>query len=473
MSHTVSTYSGWLFLCALLVYGFFLIYSLVFADNHNRLRKGYANLALVFGFALTFWVRVPNETPKNSFNFPIDPPAHSPSPILLREAPPTPFPTSSLLTPTLTPNAPPTLNFTGDINPWVPNSPPPLFFTGDFNPGPPNSPPTLFFTGDINPAPPNFPPIRLFFTGDINPGRCPAQTVLALANDDFTLPYQAVADELRGADITIGSLDGSISDISPPSPCPQTMNLIGPSRTVEGLQFAGFDVITVATNHAKDCGALGWSCDNQSLRDTLRYLSEAGIQPVGAGESLASARAPVIVERQGVRFAFLGVTEVGAETWASESVPGTAPLSDEALPAIIADIAAARSKADVVVVLAQWGIEYENAPTPDQIRWAGEMTAAGATLVIGNHPHVVQAVETFHGGQIVAYALGNFVFDQRPWLARQGVVFEAVFQGGALERWELHPIHIHNFFQPRWAEPRKADAILTRIEAASAELPDR
>jgi len=318
---------------------------------------------------------------------------------------------------------------------------------------------------------PTSPPIRLFFTGDINPGRCPAQT--ALANDDFTLPYQAVADELRAADITIGSLDGSISDISPPSSCPQTKNLIGPSRTVEGLQFAGFDVMTVATNHAKDCGAWGWGCDNQSFRDTLRYLSEAGIQPVGGGESLASARAPVIVERQGVRFAFLGVTEVGPEMWASESVPGTAPLSDEALPALTANIAAARAEADVVVVLTQWGVEYETTPTPDQMRWAGEMIAAGATLVVGNHPHVVQAVETFPGRQVVAYALGNFVFDQQPGRARQGVVFEAVFRGGALERWELHPIHIHNFYQPRWAEPGEAEAILTQIEASSVELPDR
>jgi poly-gamma-glutamate capsule biosynthesis protein CapA/YwtB (metallophosphatase superfamily) len=421
MSLTVSTYSGWLLLCTLLVYGFFLIYSLVFADNPNRLRREYGILVLVFGLSLTFWVSVPNETPKNSFNFPIGPPAHSPSPILPHEAPQTPFPTSSLLTqtPTQTSNS----------------------------------------------------PLTLFFTGDINPGRCPAQT--ALDNDDFTLPYQAVADELRAADITIGSLDGSISDINPPSSCPQTMNLIGPSRTVEGLQFAGFDVITVATNHAKDCGASEWGCDNQSLQDTLRYLSEAGIQPVGGGESLASARAPVIVERQGVRFAFLGVTEVGTETWASESVPGTAPLSDEALPAITAGIAAAHAEADVGVVLAQWGVEYETAPTPDQMRWAGEMIAAGATLVVGNHPHVVQAVETYPGRQVVAYALGNFVFDQQPWRARQGVVFEAVFQGVVFERWELHPIHIHNFYQPRWAEPGEAEAILTRIEAASVELPDR
>src|SRR5207244_2464506 len=111
------------------------------------------------------------------------------------------------------------------------------------------------------------PVLHILFTGDINPGRCPAQ--IALAHNDFTLPYQVVGDALRAADITIGSLDGALSDVSPPSPCPETMNLVGPARTVEGLQFAGFDVLTVAANHAKDCGRLGWNCSGDTFRDTL------------------------------------------------------------------------------------------------------------------------------------------------------------------------------------------------------------
>jgi poly-gamma-glutamate synthesis protein (capsule biosynthesis protein) len=309
------------------------------------------------------------------------------------------------------------------------------------------------------------PPItRLIFTGDINPGRCPAQ--IALRRNDFTLPYQIVGETLRAAAITVGSLDGSLSDISPPSPCPETMNLIGPARTVEGLVYAGFDVITAATNHAKDCGRLGWNCDERALRDTLAHLAGAGIAAVGAGEDVTAARAPVVLERQGVRFAFLGLTAVGAETWASAAVAGTAPLSEEHLPGVLEDIRAARAAADVVIVLPQWGVEYAERPTAQQQRWAAAMIEAGATLVIGNHPHLVQPVqplETEDGGRTaVAYALGNFVFDQGPWRTRQGVLFVATFEGSALAGWELLPIHIRSLHQPHWAEAEEAEEILER-----------
>ncbi|MCC7361003.1 MAG: CapA family protein [Anaerolineales bacterium] len=328
---------------------------------------------------------------------------------------------------------------------------------------PPTAPPP---TGTPVATPP--PAITLLFTGDINPGRCPAQ--IALARDDFTVSYQFVGETLRAADLAIGSLDGSISDQSAPSPCPQTMNLIGPSRTVEGLTYAGFDLITVATNHAKDCGSYGWNCQERAFNDTQANLNAAGIRTVGGGADLAAARAPVILEARGVRFAFLGVTEVGAETWASASVPGTAPLSAEALPGLLADIAAARAQADVVIVLPQWGVEYAPTPTAYQQDWAAAMFAAGATLIIGNHPHTVQPVvetATPEGARaVVAYALGNFVFDQGPWENRQGVLLRATFTGAALTGYELLPIHIYSLYQPRFADPTEAAAILQRADPA-------
>ena len=320
------------------------------------------------------------------------------------------------------------------------------------------------------------PTLRLLFTGDINPGRCPAQ--VSLRRNDFTQPYLMVAEALRAADLTVGSLDGSISDLSAPSPCPQTMNLIGPARSVEGLAFAGFDVMTVATNHAKDCGSRGWNCNDGAFHDTLRNLSEAGILSVGGGENLAEALAPLIVDAQGVRFAFIGVTSVGAETWAGEAAPGTAPLSDATLPLVAAAIGAARAQADVVIVLAQWGTEYAALPDDSQWRWAPLLVGAGADLVIGNHPHVVEPVEVFEAvdgvpGGVVAYALGNFVFDQGPWETRQGVVFEATFSGSTLTAWRLLPIHIYSLYQPNWAEAAEAAEILARVEAAGERLRER
>jgi len=309
---------------------------------------------------------------------------------------------------------------------------------------PSETPPPPTLTPAATSTPTELPLIRLLFTGDINPGRCPAQ--IALSNNDFTLPYQAVAEKLSAADITIGSLDGTVSNYSPPMPCADTLNLIGPARSAEGMQFAGFDAITTATNHAKDCSALGGICQNRTFKDTTQNLLEAGIQAIGVGNSLSEARTPVIIERGGVRFAFLGVSMVGWEAWASESQPGTAPISAETLPDVVASIQAARAVAEVVIVLPHWGIEYAPAPTDAQLAWGQAMIEAGATLVIGNHPHVVQGLEQFPSG-VVAYSLGNFVFDQNPEETRQGVVFEANFRGGTLESWQLLPIHIYHRYR--------------------------
>ncbi len=318
-------------------------------------------------------------------------------------------------------------------------------------------------TAAPTPSPTPLPLTRILFTGDINPGRCVAQIMIEA--EDFTLPYQAVAEELGSADITVGSLDGSITDRGAPMNCPQTMNLVGPARTAEGLQFAGFDVITIATNHIKNCGLAG--CWDDALLDTMNNLSAVGIATVGGGSTLSSARAPLIVEQDGTRFAFLAASSVGREMWAAETEPGTAPLL---AGDITADILAARALADVVIVLPQWGSEYVDVPNWEQFNLAGEMMEAGATLVIGNQAHWVQAVETFPNG-VVAYALGNFVFDQG-WSekTRQGVVFEAVFRGSELESWRLLPIVIHDNYQPRWAGPEKAAEILAGVERANAQM---
>jgi poly-gamma-glutamate capsule biosynthesis protein CapA/YwtB (metallophosphatase superfamily) len=314
-------------------------------------------------------------------------------------------------------------------------------------------------------TPTELPVTRILFTGDINPGRCVAKVMKE--KDDFTWPYQALAEELQAADILVGSLDGAITDRADPDKCPETMSLNGPARVVEGLEYAGFDVITVATNHAKNCGIVG--CWDKALLDSISHLSEAGIVPVGGGNNLAEARAPVIVERNGVRFAFLAGTTVGGEMWATFDKPGTAPLW---FKYTARDIPAALKQADVVIVLAQWGPEYTHVPNWDQFELAGSMMKQGATLVIGNQAHWVQAVEEFPSG-VVAYALGNFVFDQ-PWSKKtqQGVLFEATFRGSALESWRLLPITIDKrTFQPSWAGPEEAEQILANIEAASQQSP--
>jgi poly-gamma-glutamate capsule biosynthesis protein CapA/YwtB (metallophosphatase superfamily) len=300
----------------------------------------------------------------------------------------------------------------------------------------------------------------LIFTGDINLGRCIASA--SIRASDYTYPFRYVAEKLSSADITVGSLDGSLSDASIPQPCPDSMNLIGPQNMVQGLQFAGFDVITVATNHIKDCGEEGFLCGNESFFDTLNTLSQAGIQPVGGGANLVEARRPVVIEKHGIRFAFLGIDQINTRVWAADEVAGVAPLSSETIEQIKSDIASAKTIADVVIVLPQWGTEYSARPDDIQRQWAHEMTDAGATLIIGNHPHIIQPMESFANGTAF-YALGNFVFDQGQNSRREGLVVEATFNGAQLASIQLLPVDINYYtYQPVWTQEPNTQKILAR-----------
>jgi poly-gamma-glutamate capsule biosynthesis protein CapA/YwtB (metallophosphatase superfamily) len=307
-------------------------------------------------------------------------------------------------------------------------------------------------------------PTRLLATGDIIPARCVYAQQLAYG--DFRHAFLATADVLRAADITVGSLDASLSDAGQPIGCMETFSLLAPASSIEGLTFAGFDVLTVASNHAKDCGAS--ACGDQAFVDTLSNLETAGIAAVGGGRNLAEARSARVLTVNGVRFAFLGYDDIGSSDYgATEDSPGTAPL---AFGSLGEDVARARQEADVVIVLNHWGTEYTSVPNERQQGLAREAVGAGATLVIGNHPHWVQAVESLKGG-FVSYALGNFVFDQDWSLeTQQGVVMEAIFHGARLVSVRYLPVHIYDQHQPRWAEPSEGESILGRMEEASEGL---
>jgi poly-gamma-glutamate capsule biosynthesis protein CapA/YwtB (metallophosphatase superfamily) len=307
-------------------------------------------------------------------------------------------------------------------------------------------------------------PVRLLFTGDIIPARCVYARQLAAG--DFRHAFLKIAPLLGSADITIGSLDASISDAGQAIGCVQTLDLLAPPQTVEGLVYAGFDVLTVATNHIKDCGRAAPACD-EALLDTVANLRAAGIATTGAGSNLQEAEQPAVVSVNGTRFAFLGYDDVASYYHAGEDSVGTAGLDASTLREAIAG---ARRIADVVVVLPHWGTEYTSTPTERQREMARAAVEAGATLVVGNHPHSVQAAEQIDGA-FVAYALGNFVFDQN-WSpeTQEGVILEATFQGPRLVSTNFVPIHIQDMNQPMLAPPDEGRQILDRIDRASQAL---
>ncbi len=244
--------------------------------------------------------------------------------------------------------------------------------------------------------------ITLLAVGDLMLARSIGR---ALAQDPPDSPFAAVAPLLRGADVTVGNLECALGTGGRRARKSYTFR--GPPVAAASLADAGFDLVSLANNHSLDYGA-------PALDETLRALDAAGVRFAGAGPNEIEAYRPAILDVHGLRLAFLAYVDTPAE--GSYSAGAWRARGDRAGVAwadpdrIAAGVTAARQAADLVVVLLHSGREGSSTPDRAQRRAARAAIDAGAALVIGAHPHVLQGLERYNGG-VIAYSLGNFVFD--------------------------------------------------------------
>jgi poly-gamma-glutamate synthesis protein (capsule biosynthesis protein) len=321
-----------------------------------------------------------------------------------------------------------------------------------------NPPPTQ----DVTPQ--TEPQITLLFTGVIVPARCVQSAIDARGDANYV--YDNVRDIISQADLAVGTLNATLSDLSTHTGCIVTYVLVGDSRSAVAAASAGFDVMSVATNHIKNCS--GASCGdsyNRAFFDTLDNLRNNNIQPVGAGMSVEDALQPIVIEVEGVRFGFVSLGMVEPNAFADEDSPGIAPLNDENLTAAIANV---KGESDVVIAMPHWGPEDSSDPTSYQQHFAQVAVNAGANVVVGNHTHVVQAIQQINGVDVF-YGLGNFIFDQTWDLAhQQGVILLLHFSGRQYTGYELIPTHVDGDGTVHIAGGDEAAQILQRIDEASA-----
>jgi poly-gamma-glutamate synthesis protein (capsule biosynthesis protein) len=310
------------------------------------------------------------------------------------------------------------------------------------------------------PTPP--PTISLVAIGD-----------LMLARDLVTLmdrygamyPFERVAPILADADITVANLEGTFTEGGTPADKKYVFRT--PPRDATGLALAGIDVVSLANNHALDFGPEG-------LRDTIAALDAAGIAHSGAGENDTAARRPAILAVGGLRVAFLSYA---ATADASAAAPDADGVAWGTVDTISEDVKRARGQADVVVVSLHAGNEYADEPSDTQRLLAQAAIEAGATLVLGHHPHVLQRWES-RGPSFVAYSLGNFVFDlDGDDLAQLGpapfqtVALKIYVSASGVEKVEPIPVYIDpDEDRPRLAGPAEAKAILDRIQQLAGDL---
>jgi poly-gamma-glutamate capsule biosynthesis protein CapA/YwtB (metallophosphatase superfamily) len=323
--------------------------------------------------------------------------------------------------------------------------------TPTITPSPTDTPsPTGTSTGTPTPS----MQVNLQAVGDIMMARTIGDLVLTQGPGSIFAGVQSVLDT---ADVLVGNLECAITNGGEPQP--KIYTFAAPPAAAQALGLAGFDILSLANNHAMDYGSPG-------LLDTRNNLGQYGIASVGAGANAVEAHAPVILERNGLHMAFLAFVDVPNEftgfdthTWiATDTRPGVAwAYRDQ----IKADVTAAKLLADVVVVFLHSGYEMNDMVVVHQRAEAITAIDAGAALVIGSHPHILQGVEKYHGG-LIAYSLGNFVFDDNEGISNASVILQVLLTRQGVENYHFVPVLIENGL-PRLAADWEAPAIGTMV----------
>jgi poly-gamma-glutamate capsule biosynthesis protein CapA/YwtB (metallophosphatase superfamily) len=278
-----------------------------------------------------------------------------------------------------------------------------------------------------HPAEPEPRPAVISWVGDI----CLAGSVASLAMTKGTEYLLAdVADTLRSDSLTVGNLECSISTTGKPEKKQYTFQ--APPVLLDGLKSGGIEFVSLANNHVLDYG-------KAALVEMLGHLRRAGIGFGGAGVNIDSAAAPVFFGIGGQKLAVISVSRVvpGGHWYAGASTPGLVGSYDPTR--LLAGIAAAKDSGALVAVYLHWGKEKKDRFETYQQVLAYRCIEAGADLVVGSHPHVLQGFE-FYRGKLIAYSLGNFIFSNRD--GRPTAILRTTFQGDTLVSASVVPCRI-------------------------------
>lgn len=267
----------------------------------------------------------------------------------------------------------------------------------------------------------------------------------------------------------IANLEGSVP-ASPQRVGRRSLLSLDPCR-LRDLAVSKTTICILANNHVTDYGPAG-------VLATLQAVREAGMQPLGAGATLQEARQPVILQVGDRRLGLLAYADSRAHvgSWvAGETTPGVAPLFAEW---VVDDVSRLRHSVDDLWLFLHWGREYIRFPEPEQRALAREFVRAGATLVVGTHPHLLQGWERVEGASVY-YSLGNFIFPSVPYadgtvfrwdsVCRQGIILKGVLESNGWQ-WSPIPHRADRDGNPRNPGPQARKTILSTIAWLSGAL---
>ena len=230
--------------------------------------------------------------------------------------------------------------------------------------------------------------------------------------------FRDVSPFFHNADFTVVNLECPITNID--APLMKKYIFRADDSCAVALRKVGITHCAMANNHIMDQGQSG-------LADTYKNILAAGLTPIGYGLDDSTRLAPAIIRKDDIEIAIFNDCALTVENYVNPVTgPGIANVPIPKLLPIISDFH--RQHPDTwIVALLHWGIEFRQEHNPSQRIDAARLFAAGADLIVGHHPHVIQDIDTIHG-KTVYYSIGNFVFDQRNPLGKKALMPVVTFR---------------------------------------------
>ncbi len=317
--------------------------------------------------------------------------------------------------------------------------------------------------------------------------RSPASISLAIVGDmevnrkNPETVFDKVNAELRKADIRFGGLESSLSERG--APVQGKIIMRHHPSMIAAYLAGGFEVVAFASNHCLDYGM-------EPFLDTLELLDRHQIRYVGAGRNIAEARKPAIIEKKGTRVGFLSYLLLVPLGWGAHPArAGIAPIREDALygppyvneedlEAMIQDIERTRPNVDVLVASYHWGASQSRTLTISQQAVARAAIDAGADLVIGRHPHILQGIEVYKG-KAIFYALGNFALDHaHPMFlptVKESIMVKCVIQDKTIRGVSFCPVYLGDDGRPEilMGNDARAGTMFETLQTLSKKLNTR
>ena len=304
------------------------------------------------------------------------------------------------------------------------------------------------------------PPLSVSAGGDVMGDR---KVGTLLDKSGGAAAFEGVKSYMEGAHLAFVNLEGPISDKGTRNSIKEYTFRARPAL-LDGLLSAGIDVVSLANNHILDYGS-------KAMNDCIERLDTAGIKHAGAGSDLEKASAPTLLDTPAGTVALIAASQITASFAATNERAGTFYIysSAKSRKTLTDKVAEAAKQADFVVVSLHWGTEYDATADSSEIDFAHEIVDAGADLILGHHPHVIQGLEIYKD-RLIVYSMGDFVWDWHSAYTGESFVLQVTLPLDGAPWGTIVPVFLSTKTgAPAMADAKTAERILSRLTKLSAQ----